>query len=121
VGVSEFPNNEQELISAVPAMFKRFDEHENLLSNCLRSRAWSEVWISGRHGWRESVQQAVKNGDLVDGEKAKQIGAVVQLLFSGVAWKALKDHCGLTGDEASHAVMTSIRALMDELHANGKR
>jgi AcrR family transcriptional regulator len=120
VGVSEFPHNEQELIAAVPAMFHKFDEHENLLSNCLRSRAWSEVWLRGRHGWRESVQEAVQNGDKVDREKAKQIGAVVQLLFSGVAWKALKDHCGLTGEEAAQAVQTSISALMEELHGDGK-
>jgi AcrR family transcriptional regulator len=116
VGVSEFPTTEEELIHAVPQMFAKFDEHENLMRNCLKSRAWSEVWIRGRQGWRESVQAAVSNGDGVDGQEAKLIGAVVQLLFSGIAWKALKDHCGLEDGEASQAVMMSIRALLARLN-----
>jgi AcrR family transcriptional regulator len=116
VGLEQFPQDESELIELVPAMFSKFDEHENLLRNCLSSRAWSEVWIRGRHGWRDSVQQAVRNGDGVDGDRAKLIGAVVQLLFSGIAWKALKDHSGLSGEDVPKAVMLSIRALLAELH-----
>jgi AcrR family transcriptional regulator len=118
VGLSQFPRNEHELIEAVPAMFAKFDEHENLLRNCLKSRAWSEIWIRGRHGWRESVEEAVSNGDGIDKTKARLIGAVIQLLFSGIAWKALKDHCELSGEEASHAVMISITALLGELKRN---
>jgi AcrR family transcriptional regulator len=116
VGLAEFPQDEQELIGAVPRMFGKFDEHEALLRNCLKNRAWSEVWIRGRQGWRESVQQAVSNGDGIDGDSARLIGAVVQLLFSGIAWKALKDHSGLRGQEVSDAVTLAISALLRELH-----
>jgi AcrR family transcriptional regulator len=117
VGLTQFPDNEHELIDLVPAMFSKFDEHDSLLRSCLSSRAWSEVWIRGRQGWRDSVQHAVQNGDGVDGDKARLIGAVIQLLFSGIAWKALKDHSGLPGEDVSRAAMLSIKALLKELHS----
>src|SRR5690349_8916555 len=57
VGLEKLPQSEAELVGATREMFTRFDEHEALLRQCLEANAWSEVWLKGRKGWKESVEQ----------------------------------------------------------------
>jgi AcrR family transcriptional regulator len=116
VGLGVFPQDEQDLLSTVPEMFARFDEHEQLMRNCLSSRAWSEIWIRDRQGLRRSVEEAIARcTEGADPAKVNLLGAVMQLLFSGLAWKSLKEHWGLTGPEAAEAVTMTIRLLFAEL------
>jgi AcrR family transcriptional regulator len=122
VGLEELPQNEGQLIAAISTMFQRFDEHEELLRQCLEANAWSEIWMRGRKGWKESVENAVLSAaEQADRRKAAQIGAMVQLLFSGISWKTIKDHWALSTEEATEAVEFTLKLLFDELKREHKR
>jgi AcrR family transcriptional regulator len=114
VGMTEFPASEQELLEAIPEMFARFDEHDALIRACISAKAWSEVWIRGRNGWKDSVEAVIGGYAERDAALARQVGAVVQLLYSGLTWKAMRDW-GLTSAEAAEATSWAIRVLLHEL------
>jgi AcrR family transcriptional regulator len=116
VGLDELPSTEEELIESIPRMFGLLQQHETLLSACLENYTWSQVWIRGREGWRDSVRTVVSgvaNGN--DGLKAERVGAIVQLLFSGVCWKGMREHWGLSNDEAARAAVFAVQALLSDL------
>jgi AcrR family transcriptional regulator len=118
VGLDDYPKTAEEMLEAVPPMFAMFDEHEELLRACLDIRAWSDVWLRGRSGWKEGIGTMLDNSfpNLTEDNKDKA-GAVIHMLFNGLTWKTMKDQWGFNGDQAAVATQWALSTTFDTLHS----
>jgi AcrR family transcriptional regulator len=116
VGLEEYPATAQEMLDTVPSMFAQFDENEELLRACLDIRAWSDVWLSGRRGWKHGIDRMLQNSfpKLSDEERDKA-GGVIHVLFNGINWKTLKDQWGFNGSQAALATQWALSTVFDTL------
>ncbi|MDQ3024282.1 MAG: TetR/AcrR family transcriptional regulator [bacterium] len=115
VGLEKYPATAEEMVDAVPAMFAMFDEHEELMCACLDVRAWSDVWLTGRTGWKDGINLLLTASFSGMGPEARDnAGAAIHLLFNGLSWKTLKDQWGFSGTEAAVATQKALTVLFEE-------
>jgi hypothetical protein len=116
VGIQRYPDTSDEMLEMVPGMFAHFDQHEELLRACLDIRAWSDVWLSGRSGWKAGIDRMLCNSfPNLSEESRDKAGGIVHILFNGITWKTLKDQWGFSGEQAVVSTVWSLTALFDEL------
>src|SRR5688500_16482813 len=111
VGLDDYPATAAEMIETVPPLFARFDEHEELLRACLDIRAWSDVWLRGRSGWKDGIDRLLRNSfPGLSVESRDRAGGVVHVLFNGITWKTQKDQWGFNGAQAALATQWALVA-----------
>jgi len=112
-GVSYATRTWAELKPAIRSNFRSFDEREPLIRQMLHSPEGRAIRL-GVNDERAAMFLAVVD-DLAPGIDAgarRQAAAACQVLYSGMAWAALKDFWGMSADEAASAVQFAIEALL---------
>jgi AcrR family transcriptional regulator len=116
VGLDEYPATADEMLATIEPLFAKFDDNEELLRACLDIRAWSDVWLSGRSGWKDGISRMLDNSfPGLSEESRDKFGGVVHVLFNGINWKTLKDQWGFSGDQAAVAAKWALAAVFKEV------
>lgn len=114
LGVRFWPEREQDLVDLPPDLFASLDAIEGVVRASHASATGREMRLRAngerQRAFQSSLSQ-VANG--MDPKAARQLEAVIQLLFSATAWQTMKDYWGLTGREAGEAAAWAIRALLN--------
>lgn len=114
MGVRFWPEREEDLTELPPDLFASLDAIEGIVRASHASGAGREMRLQAnpdrQRAFRDSLSQVAA---AMDPKAARQLEAVVQLLFSATAWQTMKDYWGFTGREAGEAVAWAIRALLD--------
>lgn len=114
MGVRFWPENERDLVTMPPDLFEALEgiagivraSHASAAGRAMRMRANPERQAA----FRASLAQVTATLDPV---RARQLEALVQLLFSATAWQSMKDYWGLDGRAAGEAVAWAIATLLD--------
>jgi AcrR family transcriptional regulator len=121
VGLEHYPESADQMLEMVPGLFAQFDEQEELLRACLDIRAWSDVWLRGRSGWKEGIDRLLKNSfPNLHAETRDKAGAVLHMLFNGITWKTMKDQWGFSGAQAAVATQWALIAVFEDLEGNAQ-
>jgi len=121
VGLSTYPASCEEMVEIVPQVFAAFDENADLLRACLAEQAWSDVWLAGRSGWRESILRCLEASfDGLDEQTKDHAAALVHLIFNGINWKTMRDQWGLDGPTAGRITQWSLAVLFKDLKTRGR-
>ena len=96
--------------------------YEDLLRSCLDVRAWSDVWLTGRSGWKEGIDKVLTNSfPHLSIEERDKAGGIIHILFNGITWKTLKDQWGFSGEQAVVFTQWSLNSLFDQLKHSSDR
>lgn len=114
LGVRFWPEREEDLTDLPPDLFASLDAIEGIVRASHASGAGREMRLQAnlerQRAFQDSLSQIVEG---MEPKAARQLEAVVQLLFSATAWQTMKDYWGFTGREAGEAAAWAIRALLD--------
>jgi AcrR family transcriptional regulator len=120
LGVRFWPQSEKDLTELPPALFASLDGIEGIVRASHASGAGRQMRLQANEerqaAFRKSLAEVSK--DLVP-ERARQLEAAVQLLFSATAWQTMKDYWGFSGEEAGKAAAWAIEALLDAARRDG--
>jgi AcrR family transcriptional regulator len=112
-GVRNFPQAERDLSELPPVTFAGFDRIEGLVRASLSSAAGRELRLRQNAARRAGIEKATADATAgATPERATQLRAVVQLLYSAAAWQSMKDYWGLSGKEAGEASVWAIETLL---------
>lgn len=114
-----YPQTLRELMEFAPRLYVSYDENEALICAMLSSKAARGVRIRTRRRRQRAFKAAM--GELVAPlapEAREQALAVVYLLVSAPAWRAMRDQWGLDGVEAGGAAAWAVRVLVEEIRRN---
>ncbi len=121
LGVRFWPESERDLVALPPELFASLDGIEGVVRASHASGAGRQMRLQAnaerQTAFRKSLSEVSSN---LDPERAKQLEATVQLLFSATAWQTMKDYWGLTGGEAGEAAAWAIGALLDAARREGR-
>jgi AcrR family transcriptional regulator len=112
-GFTTYPESEHDLIEQPKTVFAGFDKVEGIVRASLLSSAGREMRLRRLAERRAAFERSL--ADVTAGlapERACQLTAVVQLLYSAPAWQVMRDFAGLSGAEAGEAASWAIRALL---------
>ena len=112
-GFATFPTSERDLIEQPKAVFAGFDRVEGIVRASLASSAGREMRLRRLAERRAAFERSL--ADVTAGlapERARQLNAVVQLLYSAPAWQVMRDFAGLSGAEAGAAASAAIQTLL---------
>ena len=112
-GVRNFPQTERDLSELPPVTFAGFDRVEGVIRASLSSAAGRELRLRQNPACQAAIERVT--ADAVAGAspgRARQLRAVVQLLYSAAAWQSMKDYWGLSGAEAGRASTWAIETLL---------
>lgn len=112
-GFATFPTSERDLIEQPKTVFAGFDRIEGIVRASLASSAGREMRLRRLAERRAAFERSL--ADVTAGlapERARQLNAVVQLLYSAPAWQVMKDFAELSGGEAGEAASAAIQTLL---------
>ena len=112
-GVSYATRTWAELKPAIRSNFRSFDQQEPLIRRMIHSPEGTAIRL-GANDERAAMFLAVVD-DLapgIDADARRMAAAACQVLYSGMAWAALKDFWAMSADEAASAVQFAIEALL---------
>lgn len=113
LGVRFWPDSEADLTRLPERLFASFDQIEGIVRASHASPSGRKMRMRAN-----DVRQAAFRKSLADAarhlppERARQLEAVVQLLFSATAWITMKDYWGLSGPQSGRAAAWAIDALI---------
>ena len=114
---TRFPQSEAEIVELAPEMYRRFDDHRQLVRAFLFSGIGSEVRDAGadegRKAFEKALHQATKHLSL---QRRKQTLAVFLALYSAPAWQLMRDRGRLSNEEAAQAVKWAMSSLLESLN-----
>lgn len=120
LGVRFWPESEKDLTDLPPALFASLDGIEGIVRASHASGAGRQMRLQANDerqvAFRKSLAGISKN---LPPERARQLEATVQLLFSATAWQTMKDYWGLSGEDAGKAAAWAIEALLDAARKDG--
>ncbi|QIB35581.1 TetR/AcrR family transcriptional regulator [Ancylobacter pratisalsi] len=118
LGVRFWPESEADLVDLPPRLFASLDGIEGVVRASHSSAAGRDMRLRAnaerQAAFRKSLS-ALTAG--LPPERARQLEASVQLLFSATAWQTMKDYWGLSGKDAGEAAAWAIRALLTAARA----
>ncbi len=121
LGVRFWPESERDLVELPPELFASLDGIEGIVRASHASGAGRQMRLQAngerQAAFRKSLSDVTDN---LDPERARQLEAAVQLLFSATAWQTMKDYWGLSGMEAGKAAAWAIGALLDAARREGR-
>ncbi len=121
LGVRFWPESERDLVELPPELFASLDGIEGIVRASHASGAGRQMRLQAngerQAAFRKSLSDVTDN---LDPERARQLEATVQLLFSATAWQTMKDYWGLSGMEAGKAAAWAIGALLDAARREGR-
>jgi len=121
LGVRFWPESEKDLTALPPALFASLDGIEGIVRASHASGAGRQMRLQANDerqaAFRKSLAEISKG---LAPERAKQLEATVQLLFSATAWQTMKDYWSLSGEEAGKAAAWAIEALLDAARRDGQ-
>jgi AcrR family transcriptional regulator len=118
---TRFPQSEAEIVEMAPDMYRRFDDHHELVRAFLFSGVGSEVRdagaVEGREAFERALHQVTKH---LPPQRRRQATAVFLALYSAPAWQLMRDRGRLSGEEAAQAVKWAMSTLLESLksHSN---
>ena len=113
LGVPFWPQRQADLTALPPDLFAALDEIEGIVRAAHMSGTAREMRLRANPERREVFRQAL--ADVSEGlapQRARQLEAVVQLLFSATAWQTMKDYWELPGRDAGEAAAWAIGVLL---------
>lgn len=126
LGAQFWPQSEADLVNLPPALFTALDSIEGVVRASHSSSAGRQMRLRANDERQAAFAKSL--AEITTGlppERARQLMASVQLMFSATAWQTMKDYWGLSGEEAGKATAWAIRALLDaarnEARGNGEK
>ena len=123
LAVGFWPTTEADLTALPPDLFEALDAIDPIVRAAHAPGAAREMRVQANAERQAAFRAALS--DVLPGlspERARQLEATVQLLFSATAWMTMKDCWKLTGREAGEAAARAIdvlvRAARDEASAS---
>lgn len=116
MGFGRYPADPRELLAMLPEVYRGFDRHARLMQGYLFSQAGRRLQqryaARRRKSLRACLAEATAGLTAADRRNAE---AVIQLLYSGRGWSALRDNWGLSGEEAAQAAAWAVQVLLREV------
>ncbi|HZW46248.1 MAG TPA: helix-turn-helix domain-containing protein [Microvirga sp.] len=113
LGVRFWPESIGDLTMMLPDLFTALDGIEAIVRASHASGAGYEMRLKANDERVAAFRSSLKPlTERLDAQRARQLEAVVQLLFSATAWMTMKDYWGLNGREAGEAAAWAIGALL---------
>jgi AcrR family transcriptional regulator len=108
-----FPHTVDQLLATPPHLFPEFDKEEGLVRASAFSSAGREVRRASNAQRQKAMRACVRDAfpDLAEPEFTR-LAAIVQLINSAYAWAVMKEHWGLTGEEAGQAASEALAVLL---------
>jgi AcrR family transcriptional regulator len=121
LGVRFWPESEKDLTTLPPALFASLDGIEGIVRASHASGAGRQMRMQANNERQAAFSKSLVgiSKDLPP-ERARQLEATVQLLFSATAWQTMKDYWCLSGEEAGKAAAWAIAALLDAAKQQGR-
>jgi len=120
LGVRFWPETEEDLTALPRELFASLDGIEQIVRASHASGAGRQMRLQAnaerQAAFRRSLSAVTTS---MSPERARQLEASVQLLFSATAWQTMKDYWGLTGEQAGEAAAWAIRVLLDAARQEG--
>lgn len=121
LGVRFWPQSERDLVDLPPELFASLDGIEGIVRASHASGAGRQMRLQANGERQAAFRRSLSDvTDDLDPERARQLEATVQLLFSATAWQTMKDYWGLPGKEAGKAAAWAIGALLDAARREGR-
>lgn len=121
LGVRFWPESIGDLTAMPPDLFEALEGIEGIVRASHASGAGHEMRLKANDervaAFRSSLKPLMER---LDPLRARQLEAVVQLLFSATAWMTMKDYWGLNGREAGEAAAWAIGALLEAADEEAK-
>jgi len=116
-----FPHTAEDLIATPQYLFPEFDKEEGLVRASAFSAAGREVRRAANAERQKAMRACVR--DAFPGicePDLTRLAAIVQLIDSAYAWAVMKEHWGLSGEEAGKAASEAIAILLGRRPAKPK-
>ncbi|WP_157949031.1 TetR/AcrR family transcriptional regulator [Neorhizobium huautlense] len=121
LGVRFWPESERDLVDLPPALFASLDGIEGIVRASHASGPGRQMRLQANDERQAAFKRSLSDvSSLLQPERARQLEATVQLLFSATAWQTMKDYWGLSGEEAGRAAAWAIGALLDAARREGR-
>lgn len=121
LGVRFWPENLSDLTAMPPELFEALDAIEPIIRASHMSGAGHEMRLKANDERVTAFRSSLKPlTERLDPQRARQLEAVVQLLFSATAWMTMKDYWGFNGREAGEAAAWAIGALLGVAEEDAK-
>ncbi len=122
LGVQFWPQSEADLVELPPDLFAALDRIEGIVRASHSSSAGRQMRLRANAERQAAFEKSLAGiaADLPP-ERAKQLLASVQLMFSATAWQTMKDYWGLSGKDAGKATAWAIGALLDAARAEARQ
>lgn len=108
------PEDSEQLIEHIPALFEAFDRDEALVRAMLHHPHGRTVRLAHAETRRGKFRVALK--DVIEALPAKagrNLLASVTALCSASGWETMKDNWGMTGSAAAQAAQWAVRSLIE--------
>jgi AcrR family transcriptional regulator len=117
-----YPQDLDEIADLYQSGCRDFDERPGLV----RAMALSELGLHARRERRRERLQAIRRAlrtELVDlpDDELRRAEAVLAYLHNMLAYTALREESGLSGDEIGEAIGWAIRALIEDLRKTNRK
>ena len=111
---TQFPQREQDIISAVFTQFRNFEEHEPLVRASLVASATRGVIVHGSSEGRTAFRRALGRltAELPEPE-GRRLLALCLAIYSAPFWQMLKDRGELSSDEAADAAAWALNVVLE--------
>ena len=119
IHLHSYPESAEQLVPFARELYRSYDESASLVRAMLTSKAARAVRERTRRRRQRGFNRAMSEltAGLEPEGRARAL-AVVYLLVSAPAWRAMREQSGLDGVEAGKAAAWALRVLTDELRRN---
>ena len=119
IHLHSYPEKADRLPAFALELYRSYDESEPLVKAMLNSKAARAVRERTRRRRQRQFERAMSEltEELGPRERHRAI-AVLYLLVSAPAWRAMREQWGLDGEEAGKAAAWAVRVLTNELRRN---